>query len=120
MLRMNQTALTVAKKAASAICLLIFTMAFLQDATLLGRVQALEARRISEIRVNSGPFDDNQSPSIAVLTDGRFIVGWHEGVPTTCLGRAFSREGLPIFGPFSLNPFTSSAWKYGPVLAPLP
>jgi uncharacterized protein (TIGR03437 family) len=103
-----------------AICLLIFTAAFLRDATSLGRVQALEARRISEIRINSGPFDDNQSPSIAVLTDGRFIVGWHEGVPTTCLGRVFSREGSPVAGPFILNPFTSSAWKYGPALAPLP
>jgi hypothetical protein len=72
------------------------------------------------MRINNGPFDDNQSPSIGVLTDGRFIVGWHEGAPTTCLGRAFSREGSPVFGPFTLNPFTISAWKYGPVLAPLP
>ena len=74
---------------------------------------------VRELKVNVGPFDVNQSPSVTVLTDERFVVGWHEGGPTNCFGRGFSQEGSPLGPQFLLHP-PLSAWKYGPALAPLP
>lgn len=103
-----------------AVCSLIFTAVFLCHATLSRHVQAVEAKRVSELKVNSGPTGDNQSPSTTILADGKFVVGWHQGGPSDCFGRVFSRDGSPVGAQFLLNPFTSSAWKYGPAFAPLP
>lgn len=74
--------------------------------------------RVREARVNTGPFDGaNGYPSMARLTDGRFVMSWQEGAPTDCLGRAFSPDGLPASNPFLLNPNTIATWQYGPAVA---
>jgi uncharacterized protein (TIGR03437 family) len=76
--------------------------------------------RTSEFRVNTGGYITPLSPSMAVLTDGKFVVGWNENAPTTNVARVFNRDATPASVYFSLNPFTTSAWKYGPVMSGLP
>ncbi len=75
---------------------------------------------VKEALVNSnGAGDVNTSPSIAPLSNGRFIVSWHDLSPTTGWGRVYSSDGTPAGSEFSLNP-NGSGWQYGHVVVALP
>lgn len=74
---------------------------------------------VSETKVNSGDNEGNTSPSITPLSQGRFIVAWHDGGPTSGWGRVYSSNGTPEGGQFSLNPNGPGGWQYGHVVAAL-
>ena len=81
---------------------------------------ALAQTFVGETIINTGGVEMNTSPSITQLGDGRFVVAWHDGGPTTAWARLFNAVGTASAPQFSLNPNTPSAWKYGPVTEPLP
>ena len=75
---------------------------------------------VSETKVNSGGNEANTSPSITPLSQGRFIIAWHDGGPTSGWGRVYLSGGVPAGAQFALDPHASSGWKYGHVVAALP
>jgi hypothetical protein len=77
---------------------------------------------VSETLVNNNGSlsGGNTSPSITPLSEGRFIVAWHDGGPTTGWGRVYSSSGTPEGAQFSLNPNGPGGWQYGHVVAARP
>ncbi len=86
------------------------------DVVLIGTRKYLR----TESKVNSGGFESNQRANLAVLSNGSFAVSWHEGGPTDCYGRIYGQNGNPLSGAFSLHPYGSGGWQYGPSSAALP
>ena len=74
----------------------------------------------NETKVNAGGIEGNQGGAIAVLTDQKFAIGWHEGGPTDCFARVYSPVGEPLGQPFSLNVVTTGNWSFGPELTATP
>ncbi len=75
---------------------------------------------VSETKVGNADTGSNTSPSITALSQGRFIVAWHDGAPTTGWGRVYSSSGTPLGAQFSLNPNGPGGWQYGHVAAAMP
>ncbi len=79
---------------------------------------------VTEARVNETTSDTQNWQSAAVLTDGKYIIGWgseHQlSYGTDCFGKVYTIEGDPNTSEILLNPYKTSGWQYGPVFAPLP
>ena len=97
-------------------------VALITAASAIGSVIQVGPRlyEVTEMRVNTTAQGSDWYPSIAVLTDGAFMVGWDHGAPTDCWGRRFSADGVPVGNEFLLNPHNTGGWEYGPEMAPLP
>ncbi len=111
-----------AATAALAIAFLLIVAGTLpaQDFTAFQLVSTYVPTLVSETKVNSGNNEGNTSPSITPLSQGRFIVAWHDGGPTSGWGRVYSSTGTPVGAQFSLNPNGPGGWQYGHVVAALP
>jgi hypothetical protein len=78
---------------------------------------------VHEIRVNDHTSKKQDYPSLAVLTNNNFIVGWrswHQKSLTDCYGKLFSADGTALGNEFLLHPHNFRGWEYGAALAAQP
>ena len=79
---------------------------------------------VAEFRVNDYTSGRQRWPSMAVLPNDNFIVGWESwgqgAFGTECYGKVYSAEGRATGSEFLLNPYNTGGWEYGPAFAPLP
>ncbi|HEY7112334.1 MAG TPA: hypothetical protein VIA45_05325, partial [Thermoanaerobaculia bacterium] len=65
----------------------------------------------AEFQVNTFTTNAQQTPSIAVLPSGRFLVTWtsqdQDGSQSGVFGQRFDRAGRPVGGEFPINTYTS-------------
>ncbi len=79
---------------------------------------------VTESRINDFTWDKQYRPSVAVLTNGNFIVGWTShsqlGCCCECIGKVFSATGQVLTSEVLLNPNQTSGWEFGAVFGALP
>lgn len=76
--------------------------------------------KISEARVNTSTKRKQYRPSMTVLADGNYVVGWTSHSPTNCYGRLYSADGKALGSPFVLNACSVNGWQFGQALAAQP
>lgn len=79
---------------------------------------------VTETRVNEYTSNEQQYPTVAVLENDRFIVGWESwyqrGYGSDCYGKVYSADGTAVGSEFHLNPYNYTGWEYGQAFAPQP
>jgi hypothetical protein len=82
-----------------------------------------ELRPLSDARRVDGSGEDQLEPYVDVVSNGAFIVAWHNIAPTDddveAFARPFDSEGDPTIETVQLNSYTEN-WQNYPVVAMLP
>jgi hypothetical protein len=74
-----------------------------------------------EVRVNDYTTNKQEAPTIALLANNQFIIGWdsyYQVSGSDCYGKRYSADGTPMSSEILLNPKRTTGWEFGPVFAP--